>query len=76
MEVFLKHCDTAAWLREMLNISARTFVSWSAQALSTHPGMLSSPADLCGLTLARVFLTLAMDRVSTWLSGKGEVFRA
>lgn len=50
---------------------ARTSVSWSARAPSTRPGILSGPAALCGLTLVRVLLTLAVDRDSTWLSGKG-----
>lgn len=32
-------------------------VRWSAQALSTRPGILSGPVTFCGLTPARVFLS-------------------
>ncbi len=56
-------------LSEMLKISVKTYVSCSAQSLSTQPGMLSGPTALRGLTLDRVFLTLTGDRQSTWSLG-------
>lgn len=57
-------------------MSARTSVRWSAQVLSTRLSILSGPAALCVLTLARVLLTRALVRDSTCLSGEEMVFRA
>ncbi len=53
-----------AWLREVLKISVRTFVSCSAQSFSTRPGMLSGPTALHGLILGGSSLRrLETDRV-------------
>lgn len=46
--------EMMAWLRVVLNISDRTSASWSTQALSTWPGILSGPAALRGSALRSV----------------------
>uniref|UniRef100_A0A3B1JXY5 Leucine rich melanocyte differentiation associated n=2 Tax=Astyanax mexicanus TaxID=7994 RepID=A0A3B1JXY5_ASTMX len=67
MVVDLRHVGTVALHREMLKMSVRTSVSWSAHSLSTLPGMLSGPAAFRGLTLRRVFLTSTAVRSLTGL---------
>lgn len=57
-------------------LSVKTTVSWSTHSLNTLPGMLSSPAAYCGLTLPGVFLTSAVVRENTNLFGGGVVFLA
>ncbi|KAI4890337.1 hypothetical protein NFI96_001130 [Prochilodus magdalenae] len=46
MVVALRHVGTVALLREMLKMSVKTSINWSAHSLSTLPGMLSCPAEL------------------------------
>ncbi len=65
----LRHVGMTAWLSEVLKISVRTSVSFSAQSFSARPGMLSGPTALRGLILDRVFLTSAGDRQSAWSLG-------
>ncbi len=65
----LRHVGMTAWLSEVLKISVRTSVSFSAQSFSARPGMLSGPTALRGLILDRVFLMLAGDRQSAWSLG-------
>lgn len=64
MVVVLKHVGTMALLMEMLKMSVKTPASCSAHSLSTLPGMLSGPADFCGLTLRRDLLASAVVRQS------------
>ena len=48
---------TMAWVREMLKISVRIPISWSAQALSTFPGTQSGPAAFLWFTSLSTLLT-------------------
>ena len=72
----LRHDGTTAWISEVLKISVRTPVSWSAHSLSTCPGMLSGPTAFRGFTLLRILLTSAVSRLSGCSSGQGTDFLA
>lgn len=39
-----RHDGNRAWISEVLKMSVRTPVSWSAHSLTTCPGMSSGPA--------------------------------
>ena len=67
----LRQVGTAAWLSDVLKMSVKTSDSCSAQSFKTRPGMLSGPAALRGLTLARTLFTSAVDTWSTWSVGDG-----
>lgn len=45
----LRHFERTACCREVLKMSVKTSFSYSAQSLSTRPGMMSGPALLQGL---------------------------
>ncbi len=68
MVVALKHVGTTAWLSEMLKMSVKTSVSYTAQSLSTRPGMLSGPGALRALIQLRDLL-VAGRRWSLLCSG-------
>lgn len=55
---------TMACFREVFQMFVRMRVSWSAQCLKTHPGMLSGLVAFWGLTLCRVFQTSGGSRKS------------
>lgn len=62
MVVVFGQVGTTAWLREALNMSARTSLSSSAHSFSTRPGMLSGPADFRALTFRSTLLLVLMSR--------------
>lgn len=64
----------SVWISEVLKMSVRNPVSWSAHALSTHPGMSLGPAAFRVFTLVRVLLTSAVSRLSGCSSGRGTDF--
>ena len=67
----LRHDGTAARISEVLKMSVRTPVSWSAHSLSTHLGMFLGPAAFRVFTLLRVLLTSAVPRLSGCSSERG-----
>jgi len=68
----LRPDGTLAWDTEVLNMSARTSDSWSAQSFRILPGITSGPKAFLGLTLCSVLLTTAVVMVKTGVSsGEG-----
>ena len=52
----LRHDGTTPWISEVMKMSMRAPVSWSAHSLSTHPCMLLGPTAFRVFTLLRVQL--------------------
>ena len=67
MVVCLKHVGITDSVRDRLNMSMKTLVSWSAHARSTHPGNPSGPA-----ACLKVLLPSAAESVITQLSGTAD----
>ncbi|CAL8349580.1 unnamed protein product [Boreogadus saida] len=59
-----RHAGMMACVRERLKIVVKTCESWSAQPLSTFPGIPSGPAAFLGLTPLSTRLTSCTPRVS------------
>ena len=53
----LRQEGTTPWARDRLNSFVRIGVSWSAQSLSTRPGIPSGPAAFLGFTAFSAHLT-------------------
>ncbi len=68
----LKHLGTVQVDRERLKMEAKTSVNWSAQFLSTLPGIPSGPAAFLGFTLRNTLLTSSLLTVSVRLSVGGD----
>lgn len=62
MVVVFGQVGTTAWLRGVLNMSARTSLSSSTHSFSTRPGTLSGPADVRALVFRSTLFLVLMPR--------------